>query len=482
MPKDFIVAIELGSKKITGIAGRKNQDGSISTLAVVSEDSSACIRKGVVYNIDKTVLLLSNIIKKMENTLHYKIARVYVGVGGQSIRSVKNNIVKEFPQETVVSKSLVDEIMDNNRGMGYPDQEILDVAPQEFRVDNQYQLDPVGILCNRIEGNFLNILCRKAFYRNLNTCFDQVGIAIAEMYLSPLALADAVLTENEKRSGCVLVDMGADTTTVAVYHKSLLRHLAVIPLGGNNITKDIASLQLEDSAAEQMKLKYASAYTAGSDIDDGLQLPLDNERKVDSRTFVDIVEARLHEILENVWNQVPAEYTDKLLGGIVLTGGGSNMKNIEKAVRNVTSVEKTRIAKFVNLTIHSTNQKITAHDATMNTVLAILAKGDMNCAGDEISNDLFNQTGNPTGTPAADPTKGPGTKPAGTGRVPTEAEKKAEEEARQKREAEKRAEEERLAAEQAEEERKRKENGFFHRSMRGLKNFFNTVVGPDGEE
>ena len=327
---EFIVAIELGSTKITGIAGRKNLDGSISVLSVVKEDASQCIRKGVVYNIDKTVQSLTNII----SNLKAEIAHVYVGVGGQSIRSVRNVIVEELPADTIVSQEMVNQLMDKNRTMSYPDQEILEAATQEYKVDQQYQLDPIGIQCSRLEGNFLNILWHKTFYRNLNKCFDLAGIAIAEMYLAPMVLADSVLTEAEKRSGCVLVDLGAETTTVAVYFKNILRHLAVIPLGGANITKDIASLQMEEADAERMKLKYASAYTENNDIDNTLMLPIDAERQVESRKFIEVVEARVEEIIENVWFQVPAEYVNNLLGGIILTGGGSNLRNIETAFRN----------------------------------------------------------------------------------------------------------------------------------------------------
>ena len=151
MPKEFIVAIELGSSKMTGIAGKKNMDGSISVLAIVREDSTSCIRKGVVYNIDKTVICITNIIKKLETTLKTKIEKVYVGVGGQSIRSVKNVIVKELPAGTIVTQEIINELMDANRSMTYPDLEILDAAIQEYKVDSQYQLDPVGIQCSRIE-------------------------------------------------------------------------------------------------------------------------------------------------------------------------------------------------------------------------------------------------------------------------------------------------------------------------------------------
>ena len=386
MTKDFIVAIELGSSKLTGIAGTKNLDGSITVLSVVKEDSASCIRKGVVYNIDKTVQALTSIVNKLETNLKTKIAKVYVGVGGQSIRSVRNVIVKDLPADTLVTQNMVNELMDANRTMTYLDQEILDAATQEYKVDNQFQLDPVGIQCSRLEGNFLNILWRKAFYRNLNKCFDNAGIAIAEMYLAPLALADSVLTEAERRSGCVLVDLGADTTTVSVYAKNILRHLAVIPLGSNNITKDIASLQMEEQDAENMKLKYACAFTDNDDIDNTQMLPIDAERTVESRKFIEIVEGRVQEIIENVWYQVPNEYVDKLLGGIILTGGGSNLKDIERALAKFTHIEKVRTAKFVTPTINSNSEDITAHDATMNTLLGLLVKGDENCAGDEITN------------------------------------------------------------------------------------------------
>ena len=477
MPKEFIVAIELGSSKITGIAGKKNLDGSISILAVVKEDASTCIRKGVVYNIDKTVVCLTNIIKKLETALKTKIAHVYVGVGGQSIRSMKNVIVKELAPEAIVTQEMVDELMDENRNMSYPEQEILNAATQEYKVDQQYQLDPVGIQCSRLEGNFLNILWRKTFYRNLNKCFDNAGIAIAEMYLAPLALADSVLTETERRAGCVLVDLGADTTTVSVYFKNILRHLAVIPLGSNNITKDIATMQMEEEDAEGMKLKYGSAYTDNNDIDNSLSLSIDGDRSIPSRDFINIVEGRLEEIIENVWFQVPNEYADKLLGGLILTGGGSNMKNIEVAFRNHTHIEKIRVAKFVTTTINSSSVEITAHNGTMNTVLALLEKGDMNCAGEEITNDLFSPANQPAAVATPHITPNPARDAAGRGAVPTEADKqKAEEEARKKREAEEEEQRRIEAEEKAKRDKERRENSLFNRMWRGIKKFGGQII------
>ncbi|WP_028912114.1 cell division protein FtsA [Prevotella sp. MA2016] len=477
--KDFIVAIELGSSKVTGIAGQKNLDGSINVLAVVKENSSSFIRKGVVYNIDKTAQCLTSIIKKLENQLKTQITQVYVGVGGQSIRSVRNVVTKDLPGETIITQDMVIELMDANRNMTYQDQEILDAAVQEYKVGTQFQLDPVGIQSTHLEGHFLNILERKAFYRNLNVCFETAGINVAEMYLAPLALADSVLTEVEKRSGCALVDIGSDTTTVSVYSKNILRHLAVIPLGSNNITKDIATLQMEESDAEKMKLKYGSAYTDNNDIDNELKYSIDPERQIESRKFIEIVEGRMEEIIENVWYQIPSDYYDKLLGGIILTGGGSNMKNIEKAFINHTHVDKIRIAKFVTQTIQTTNEDIKARNGMMNTVLGLLAKGDINCAGDAFdpNGDLFASQRPQPSHPTNDqrPARQATDIPAGV--IRTEAEKqKAEEERRRQQEEEERARLEEERRQQEEQARIRKENSFWNKALKGIKKFGKQIV------
>ena len=483
MPKEFIVAIELGSSKMTGIAGQKNLDGSITVLATVEENSSSCIRKGVIYNIDKTCQCLTSIIKKLKNFLKQDITQVYVGVGGRSIRSLKNVIVKDLPGASIISQDMINELMDINRNMTYPDQEILDAATQEYKIDNQYQIDPVGIQCSHLEGIFLNILWRKNFYNNINTCFENANISIAEMYLAPLAMADSVLTDSEKRAGCMLVDLGADTTTVSVYYKGILRHLSVIPLGGNNITKDLTCLQLEEADAEKMKLKYAKAYTDISNIDPTLNYSVDKDRTIESKKFIEIVEARVEEIVENAWFQVPVEFSDKLMGGIILTGGGSNMPEIDKVFKTHTHIDKVRIAKFVTQTVNSKDPKITNHTGMMNTVLGLLAKGDMNCAGSEFNNDLFDNLDNrpATGTGAeAHKTPRNPNETVGTGVVLTAAEKqKAEEEARRKREQEE--EEARLLAEkEAEEEAKRrKENSLVHKFMRGFKKFVKDTISEE---
>lgn len=437
MAKDFIVAIELGSSKLTGIAGRKNPDGSISILAVAKEDSASYIRKGVAYNIERTAQGLSNIVSKLKNTLKTEIEQVYVGIGGQSIHSVKNSIVKELPLDCIVSQDMVNELMDTNRSMEYKDCEILDAITQEYNVDGHYEDDPVGIQARHLEGNFLNVLWRRSFYRNLNKSLDNSGIKVAEMYLAPLTMADCVLTDAEKRAGCVLVDLGADTTTVSVYYRNKLRHIAVLPLGGSNVTKDLESLQIDEINAEAMKLKHASALTNEKDIDADATLPIGDGRTILSRMFIQVVEARMLEIVENVKYLVPHEFADKLLGGIVLTGGGSNMKNIEKLFHEVFDVEKVRIAKSTTLNINKKDSDvILSEDGTTNTILGLLAKGDMNCAGRAISGSLFDEEVEPgsENTVTLDPTlatTGTGTQPAAqtTAQPAVNAEEEEEEKA-----------------------------------------------------
>ncbi len=379
---DFIVGIELGSTEITGIAGKKNSDGSIKILAYASEHSSDCIKKGIIYNLDKTTQCLTSVINKLEQTLEATVKKVYVGIGGQSIRSIHNTETKQLNEDTKISQALIDSIMNSNHELSLIDQEILAVEPQEYKLgNNQLTNEPVGIPTDRIEAHFLNIIARSSLKSNIRHCFRQTGYEVAEYLISPLITANVLLTDSEKRSGCALIDLGADTTTVSVYKNNILRHLAVIPLGGANITKDLCSLFIEEEDAEQLKLNYASAYTELTENDEepNKEYNLDGKCTIRARKLEEVVEARVKEILENVWNQIKVSgYSDKLLAGVVITGGGAKMPNIDKAFTLTTQIEKIRIALSSSLEIENeTPTNLT--DGTQNTLMGILSVGKENC-------------------------------------------------------------------------------------------------------
>lgn len=377
---DFIVAIELGSTEITGIAGKKNADGSLNILAYSSEKSADCIKKGVIYNLDKTTQKLTSVIKGLENKLQAGIKKVYIGVGGLSLRSVRNSENRQLGEDTRISQAIIDSMMQNNLDIPPLDYEILAVEPQEYKIGNNLLTEPVGTTANSIEGNYLNIIARPSVKQNIRQCLSHTGYDIAGFAISPMATADAVLTTNEKRSGCALIDFGADTTTVSVYKNNILRHVCVIPLGGNNITKDITSKQIEEDDAELIKLRYASAYTEhkeGEEVQDS-EFTIDGKFTIQSRVLEDIVEARVNEILNNVFNQIKlSNYSDSLMAGIIVTGGMANMPDIDKAITNITKIEKVRIA--LNSETNIVGNTVIPKNGKSNTLIGILMSGEENC-------------------------------------------------------------------------------------------------------
>lgn len=376
---EFIAAIELSSSKISGIAGRRNSDGSIQVLAYATEEAFSFVRKGAVYNIGKAAQALTTIINRLEEQLKSSIAKVYAGIGGQSLRTVKN-VVSRTPETEVISQELIDTLCDENLACPIVDMDILDVAPQEYKIDNNLYADPVGVTGKSITGQFLNIMARSSLKKNLELSFEQAKIELTDLLTAPTALAQAVLTENELRSGCALIDLGADTTTVMVYKNNILRYLSVIPLGGNNITRDIATLKMEDEEAEKLKLSYGDAfYKEDEEAETPAACTTEDGRSIPLADLNEIVAARTEEILANVWNQLQLSgYEDKLLAGIVLTGGTSNLRNIEGAMLKVCKVSKIRIASSVQETIRGYNEQI-KKNGTQNTLLALLIAGKENC-------------------------------------------------------------------------------------------------------
>lgn len=382
--RDFIAAIELGSTKIAGMAGRRNSDGSIQVLAYAREEAAQFIRKGVIYNIDKTAAALTNIINRLEGELHASIEKVYVGLGGQSLRTLENRVTHTLDEESVISQELVDTICDENTAIPLADMNIIDVAPQEYKIDSNLQADPVGVTGRSIIGRFLNIVARATLKKNLEQSFQQAHVNIADVLIAPVALAKATLTADEMRAGCVLVDFGADTTTVIIYKDSILRYLGVLPLGGNSITNDITSLQMEERDAERLKLTYGDAlYEEPAGNETPATCTLDDGRTLELGELNNLIGARTEEILANVRNLIQLSgYEDKLFSGIVLTGGGTNLKNLPEAFRKYCKVEQTRklrVARSINEKVTGLTEEQQQPAATLCTLLGLLAAGRDNC-------------------------------------------------------------------------------------------------------
>lgn len=384
---EFIAAIELSSSKISGIAGKKNSDGSAQVLAYADADASLFVRKGIVYNIDKASQALTSIIGKLEAQLNSSIAQVYVGISGQSLRTLPNEVSRELNEESIITQELVDSICDENREVKLLDMNVLDVAPQEYKIDNIYQADPVGVAGKNITGNFLNIVARASLKKNLELSFEQAKMKIADLMISPIALANAVLSDNEMRSGCALVDIGADTTTVMVFKNNILRFISVLPLGSNNITRDLTTLMIEEHEAEHLKLEYGDLLYDEEDNEEATTCTLEDGRKLEIAALNNIIECRAEEIIVNVLNQLQlSEYEGKLLSGIVLTGGGANLKNIEEAFRKLSKDKRVKIARFVKSSIYGFDKEL-KKDGTHNTLLGILMAGTDNCCQKEVKQE-----------------------------------------------------------------------------------------------
>lgn len=388
--KDFIVAIELASSKITGVAGQK-KDGTMQILAYAEEDTAGCIKRGVVYNIEKTYQSLNNIISKLEAVLKTKIQRAYVGLGGQSMRSYKCVIKRNLLTQSYISNDLIDAIRQESYEIPFADCEVLDNYPQEFVVDSNIIADPVGVMGTNVEGEFLDVIAKNKLRANVSTVFANAGVDIVEELISPLHLANNVLTDAEKRSGCALIDLGADTTTLVVYKNNIVRYLVTIPLGSNNINKDLATIPIDEAETEEVKLKYGDACQEAEVMDENeVQFYTTTDgRQIEVSQIKSVIEARMGEIIANVSNQiVNSDYSGKLLAGLVITGGGSNMKNIVKAFVKSTKVDKVRLANKVNQIVAKTSSAsaIKLDKAESTSIISLLLSGSVPCGGDSFDN------------------------------------------------------------------------------------------------
>lgn len=472
---NFIVAIELGSSKVTGVAGRKQPDGAIQVLAFAQEPSTTFIRKGRINNVSKMTQCIISMREKLEQKMQKSVSRVYVGIGGMGMHTVANTVARHFDSKVEITQEMVDAISDENRTSASADRDILESVPQEYHLGAQTTIDPVGILADSIEGHYLNIVANSSVREEIRNCFRTAGVTIADLPITVQALADSMLTEPEKRSGCVFVDMGAETTSVAVYKNNLLRHLAVIPLGGANINRDIMSLQIEDDEAEELKLKYGSAVQE-SDSDAHKPIALRDGRTIAYDEFMGLVEARVEEIVLNVKNQISLSNYDvsQLIGGLIVTGGAANIRNIDKAFTRDTKFEKIRFVRSIRIPLRTPDYPGLNNDGDCNAAIALIDKGEINCCGGDLGQpDLFDE---PKDTEPELSAEEQAAAEAKKKAEEAEAQRKAEEEARIKAEIEER-ERERKEREEAKKKRRNKWKNSFKR----MSNFFGNLVKEDSD-
>ena len=385
----IIVAIELGTSRIAGIAG-KHKDGNLLLLAYAEEPANGCIKRGIIYNMEKTTQALRLVITKLQTQLALRIEQVYVGLGGQSLRSVTNTVRRNLITPSYITADQMDIMADENRTATPPDSEILESIPQEYRVDDALTETPVGVQGLNIESVYLNVVARRKLNQNIDTCFNNLGLTIVERRIAPLELAAHVLSDTDKRAGCALVDIGAGTTTVVVCRNNKVRHLVTLPLGMNNVVTDLAALNIEDpKEAEQLIQKYANASLDSIDEEyetkpQSYTPPVGPPIAITEIQFA--IYARLKEIIDNVVHQIASTpYCTNLLSGIVLTGGGSRVRNLDKLLtqdKNLGNVA-VRTARTITdpLNKAASFPKVNLEAANLNTLLSLLASGTEGCTG-----------------------------------------------------------------------------------------------------
>lgn len=403
MEKKFIVTVELGSSKVTAVAGRREPDGVISILASVQEPSADFIRKGRINNVSKMRAAVQKIRETLEQSIERKkrvsLKGAFVGITGMGMYTTKGIVRRTFAEKVEISQNDVDELREENqRSAATPDRDVLESVALEYRLGAQRQSDPVGIMTDSIEGEYLNVMAGTTMCSDVAACFEEGGLPVLKQPIAFEALADAMLADAEKRSGCVFVDMGAETTSVAVYKNNLLRHLAVIPLGGANVTHDISSLlQVDENEAEALKLRYGRAISAESDIETAA-IVLQDGRSVSHSELAELIEARMEEILRNVKHQIELSGYGKgtLIAGVIFTGGAAQMRDCEKAICEFTGFDKVRHATHTRLSVRGGGVDFNK-DGSQNVAIALIDKcddGEVNCcAGEDDRSDIFGGSG-----------------------------------------------------------------------------------------
>lgn len=330
-----VVALDIGTTKICVIVGRKNEMGRIEVLGWGRVPSEG-VRRGVVANIDRTVQGISNAVDAAEKMANMEIRDTQVGIAGQHIKSLQHQgILTLADADKEINPSDIQLLMEDMHKLALPPgDKILHIIPQEYAVDSEEGIvDPVGMCGHRLYGNFHVITGQMTAYNNITRCVERAGLNVSALTLEPIASAAAVLSEEEKEAGVALVDIGGGTTDITIFQEGIIRHTAVVPFGGDVITRDIKEgCTVMYDQAEKLKIKFGSALA--EEIVDNRIITIPglkgrDPKEISEKNLSRIIQARLEEILDLVlWEIKRSGYDRKLIAGMVLTGGGALLKNI----------------------------------------------------------------------------------------------------------------------------------------------------------
>ncbi len=343
---DIIVGLDIGTTKICAIVGRKNEYGKVEILGTGKTESFGVMR-GVVANIEKTVASIQEAISEAESRSGVTISEVHIGIAGQHIKSLQHRgMITRKSNEDEISQGDIESIINDMYKLAVPPgEEIIDVIPQEFIVDNEQGIkEPVGMSGIRLEANCHIITGLISAAKNIEKCVSKAELRPVDLVLEALASSEAVLTSEEKEAGVVLMDIGGGTTDIAIFQDGIIRHTAVIPFGGNIITEDIKEgCSIIRSQAELLKMKFGSALARQMKENEIVSIPGLRGREpkeISVKNLANIIQARMEEIIESVYIEIKnSGYEKKLIAGIVITGGGAQLKHITQLVEYVTGMD-----------------------------------------------------------------------------------------------------------------------------------------------
>lgn len=366
---NIAVGLDIGTTKIVAIIGRKNEYGKIDVVGY-GRAKSIGVKRGVVTNITQTIQSIQQAIDEAEATSGYKIKDVTVGIAGQHIRSLHHSDYITRPNaETVINADDVELLTKQVYKLGMmPGEEIIHVIPQEFKVDSEPNVsEPIGMYGGRLEANFHVVVGQVASIRNIASCINAARLKLANITLEPLASAEAVLSDEEKEAGVALIDIGGGTTDLAIFKDGIIRHTAVIPFGGNVITNDIKEgCAIIEKQAELLKVKFGSAWPAENKDSEIVSIPGLRGREpkeITLKNLSKIIHARITEIVEQVFQEIKKYGHDtkqgRLIAGIVLTGGGAQIKHLKQLVEYITGMD-TRIGYPNEHLAHDSDEELSS--------------------------------------------------------------------------------------------------------------------------